>query len=54
MKQRYNLTAMEKQILRNALHTEDVLTDNYPAMIDIRIKLGLVALAGEKQQEMPK
>lgn len=48
-KRRAGLTTAEKGILRNALHTEAVLTGNYAASTAIRVKLGLAALAFEKE-----
>jgi hypothetical protein len=48
-KRRDSLTAEEKRILRNALHTEACLSGNYTAGTAIRVKLGLAALAFEKE-----
>ncbi len=49
-KRRPGLSQSEKAMLRSALHTEGVLTGDYAAAVNIRRKLGLGALASEREE----
>lgn len=48
-KRRAPLSNADKQLLKDALHTEGVLTGNYAASVRVRQKLGLGPLVGEKE-----
>ncbi len=48
-KRRVSLNNADRQFLKDALHTEGVLTGDYHHAVAIRQKLGLGPLSGEKE-----